>query len=240
MSPYLRNKKFYTNLWHIKKIKNCKFWNTWKKFEQIIPKENSKLLDIGCGIRPRIPIKGSYFLDISQTALKALEAQGGICHCGDAGEMPYYSNFFDFINASEVLEHIEEDQKVLREVYRVLKPKAHFSFSVPLNMKYWTKFDKKVNHVRRYNPSELYNKIIEHGYEIKSFYMNNPSTSKIYKNIATLFLSYMPKLALYLEEHISLPITEYMVKQKKTKWHTDNFVDKLENASGVIVLCKKI
>ncbi len=235
-----KNKKLYTNIWNIQKIKSHKFWSTWKEFKRIIPRHKPNLLDIGCGIRPRIPIRGSYFVDLSKSALTTLKKYGGNCYCGDAKNLPYQSDFFDFINASEVLEHIEEDESVIREIKRVLKPDGYFSFSVPMNMRYWSKFDDKVNHIRRYSAKELYDKIYMNGLKIQKYCMNEPTKSKVYKNIASIVLDRFPKVAVFIEEHITLPVSERIQKIKDRKWLSDNFIENLTDASGVIIICQKI
>ncbi|MFC1780483.1 class I SAM-dependent methyltransferase [Patescibacteria group bacterium] len=234
MNGVRKNKKLYTKIWKTKKLKSHKFWVTWNKFKELIPRKSPKLLDIGCGVRPRFPVKNSYFLDLSKSALDTLEQNGGICHCGDATTLPYKSNFFDFVNASELLEHIEEDEKVFSEVNRVLKSNAYFSFSVPLHMKHWTKFDDLVHHVRRYEARELQEKIGDSGFKIKHFYLNGPATSRFYKNICALMLSTFPNLSFFIEEHILMPITEKLQRSSRREWHTQGFVKKLENTGGVI------
>jgi ubiquinone/menaquinone biosynthesis C-methylase UbiE len=240
MNGVEKNKKLYTKIWKTKKLKSHKFWVTWDKFKELIPKSNPKLLDIGCGVRPRLPVKNSYFLDLSESALKVLEEYGGICHCGDAAALPYKSNFFDFVNASELLEHIEKDEKVFSEVNRVLKPKAYFSFSVPLHMRHWTKFDDLVQHVRRYEADELQRKMNDSGFKMKCFYLNGPTTSRFYKNVCALMLSTFPNLSFFIEEHILMPITEKLQRSSRRKWHTESFKSKLDNTGGVIVICQKV
>lgn len=235
----LKNRKLYDNLWRTNKLKSHAFWASWSKYKKLIPKKDPKLLDIGCGIRPRVPVKGSYFLDLSKSALEILEAHGGICTCGDATSLPYESDFFDLVNASELLEHIQEDEQAISEVARVLKKRGYFTLSVPLQMKYWTRFDEKVNHARRYEPKELYDKVGKGGFSVKSFYINNPSKSPLFKNFAALVLSTMPHLGLFVEEHITLPIAERVQRARKQIWHKDGFLEKLKDASGVIVICQK-
>ncbi len=44
----------------------------------------------------------------------------------DAKKLPFKSNSFDKVIASEVLEHIDNDMEVVKEVKRVLKPKGIF------------------------------------------------------------------------------------------------------------------
>jgi len=236
----LKNKKLYSRLWRTNKLKSHTFWASWKKYKELIPKKNPKLLDIGCGIRPRVPVKGSYFLDLSKSALKIIEEHGGICTCGDVTSLPYEDQFFDLVNASELLEHIDEDERAISEIARVLKEEGYFSFSVPLQMKYWTRFDEKVNHVRRYEGEELYDKVKGNGFEVKSFFINNPSKSPLYKNFAALILSIFPHLGLFVEEHITLPISERIQHTRKQEWHEDGFVERLKDASGVIVICQKV
>ena len=52
----------------------------------------------------------------------------------DITEMPeFQDNTFDFIFCSHVLEYIREDEKSLRELYRVLKPGGKAIISVPIN-----------------------------------------------------------------------------------------------------------
>ncbi|MDD3648418.1 MAG: class I SAM-dependent methyltransferase [Candidatus Dojkabacteria bacterium] len=233
------NEKLYNELWKIKKVRSHTFWITWDKFKDLIPVKNPKLLDIGCGIRPRIPIKGSYFLDLSKPALKTLAYYGGICRHGDATDLPYDDNFFDLVNAAEVFEHIENDHKAAQEVFRVLKPGGIFCISVPMSMKYWTKFDTKVNHVRRYEANELYDLIIREGFVIKWYLINNPAKSPLYKNFASKFLSTFPDISVKIEEKALLPFTKLIEKIRKPQWQTENFVFNLEDASGVIVICQK-
>lgn len=50
---------------------------------------------------------------------------------GDAEHLPFDDETFDFLNLSEVIEHVESPEKVLLEVKRVLKPGGHAYVSVP-------------------------------------------------------------------------------------------------------------
>jgi SAM-dependent methyltransferase len=240
MSQTTKNKLLYTFLWGVKKPKSHTFWYSWKKISEIIPKKDPKLLDMGCGIRPRVPIKGSYFLDLSKPALDIIEKYGGKCTVGDARKLPFKSNFFDFVNATELIEHIKEDDKVFSEVRRVLKKGAYFSFSVPLGMKYWSSFDAFVHHVRRYEPRDLYNKVHDNGLKLRWFLLNNPSKSKLYKGLKTFLITHIPHFALFLEEHVALHIGEKIQHIRKPKWHADDFIKRTKNSGGVIMICQKV
>jgi len=50
---------------------------------------------------------------------------------GDALRLPFADNTFDRIIASEVLEHVSDDQRALHEVFRVLKPGGTLAATVP-------------------------------------------------------------------------------------------------------------
>lgn len=62
-------------------------------------------------------------------------------------------NAYDYLLAFEVLEHIEEDQKVLKEWLEYLKPGGVAIFSVPAHQRKYGRSDEIVGHVRRYEKS---------------------------------------------------------------------------------------
>jgi SAM-dependent methyltransferase len=233
------NEELYKDLWKTKKLKSHTFWVTWQKFKEIIPAKKAMLLDIGCGMRPRIPVKGSHFLDISESGLAVLRAHGGICTLGDATDMPYKSGTFDLVNAAELLEHIKSDEKVFADVYRILKPGGYFAYSVPMGMKYWSSFDDTVHHVRRYEGEELEKKMRKAGFVLRWFYINSPSNFKLYRSFAAWMLKTFPHFSVWLEENIMLPVGEFLQRNNSKSWHTDGFVEKLRGTSGVIVICQK-
>ena len=96
-------------------------------------------------------------------------------HNANLYHLPYADNTFDAVIFSEILEHIEDDVRGLREVYRVLKPGGVVAMTVPhANYPFWwdpinktleTLFGTHIqhgpfagiwaNHVRLYTQSEL-------------------------------------------------------------------------------------
>lgn len=50
---------------------------------------------------------------------------------GVAEKLPFEDNSFDFVNMSEVIEHVEDPEIALQEVYRVLRPLGQAYLSVP-------------------------------------------------------------------------------------------------------------
>lgn len=83
----------------------------------------------------------------------------------DATNMQFVSEF-DIICTFDVLEHIEEDEKAIYNIYKALKGKGLFFITVPQYPFLWAEIDELSNHKRRYVKSELYEKLRKPGFEI--------------------------------------------------------------------------
>ena len=49
----------------------------------------------------------------------------------DLQEVPYQANYFDFVLANHVLEHVQDHLQSLREIFRVLRPDGHAILQTP-------------------------------------------------------------------------------------------------------------
>ena len=83
----------------------------------------------------------------------------------DALCIPYESEL-DGIGAFDVLEHIEEDEIVLQQIFKALKPGGIVLVTVPQHRWLWSAVDQYACHVRRYAANELYAKVCLAGFEI--------------------------------------------------------------------------
>ena len=83
----------------------------------------------------------------------------------DARHIPYQSHW-DAIGAFDVLEHIAEDELVLREIAKALKPGGVVFITVPQHRWLWSVVDEYACHVRRYEAKELHQKVRAAGLEI--------------------------------------------------------------------------
>lgn len=83
----------------------------------------------------------------------------------DARNIPFEEEF-DVIGAFDVLEHIEEDEQVLKQVYAALKPEGFMLLTVPQHTWLWSSIDERAHHVRRYTASDLHSKIKTAGFQI--------------------------------------------------------------------------
>ena len=53
----------------------------------------------------------------------------------DITDIKFKNNYFDFIICNHVLEYIVDDRKVMRELFRVLKPEGFAILQVPISKK---------------------------------------------------------------------------------------------------------
>lgn len=83
----------------------------------------------------------------------------------DAREIPYRDEF-DVIGAFDVIEHIEEDERVLSQMHAALKPGGHILLTVPQHSWLWSDADEYACHVRRYNAAELHRKVEAAGFKL--------------------------------------------------------------------------
>jgi SAM-dependent methyltransferase len=84
----------------------------------------------------------------------------------DARRIPFVDEF-DVIGAFDVLEHITEDERVLREIYKALKPEGGIILTVPQHQFLWSPTDELACHVRRYEALEVKEKLISAGFSVK-------------------------------------------------------------------------
>ncbi len=98
-----------------------------------LPHMSGRLLDVGCGEMPYqelvLPHIDEYVgLDLEDYPLyQEIEPDA----TWDGATMPFESASFDCALCTEVLEHCEDPDHVLKEVHRVLKPGGFFVLTVP-------------------------------------------------------------------------------------------------------------
>ena len=148
------NRTFYEALWSRARLNRPNGFNTWPLVSALLPLSPSRL-ELGPGLRPRLPIAGTHFIDMSPSATECLNAQGGIAVTGELGALPFDDQTFDLVCAFDVIEHVENNRPVFGEVSRVLKDDGVLIVSVPLHVNLWTEFDDWVGHARRYAPADL-------------------------------------------------------------------------------------
>lgn len=95
----------------------------------------------------------------------AFERMGGEYLQMDARNIPFVAEF-DAIGAFDLLEHIEEDEAVLRQIHESLKPGGLLLLTVPQHRWLWSPVDEYACHIRRYTVRELHDKVRHAGFTI--------------------------------------------------------------------------
>ena len=149
----------------------------------------TSFMEIGCGtgfvlqgIARRFPafrLVGSEIFAEGLT-FAAERIPGGEFLQMDAREIPFLEEF-DAIGAFDVIEHIEEDETVLKQIQCALKPGGLLLLTVPQHRWLWSVVDDHALHVRRYEARELHAKVMRAGFRVVR------STSFIVSLLAPMF-----------------------------------------------------
>lgn len=84
----------------------------------------------------------------------------------DARQSPF-SIDFDLIGIFDVLEHIPEDEAVLRDLHGLIRPDGALLVTVPAHMSLWSYTDELSHHCRRYELAEITEKTKHAGFEVQ-------------------------------------------------------------------------
>ncbi|MDU0370684.1 class I SAM-dependent methyltransferase [Hymenobacter endophyticus] len=132
------------------------------QLQQMNLPKTAAILEIGCSGGPlqqqlrAIGFHNLTGIDISEAAI-ALAHQRRIPNVSvmDGARLEFADNSFDVVVASDVLEHIEDEQRALREWRRVLKPGGQLLVYVPAFPQLWSQHDVVNRHFRRYTAASL-------------------------------------------------------------------------------------
>lgn len=129
-----------------------------------------RMVEVGCGISPMLPVgRPAIQTDVSWRALRNLKsfrdpAEKGLLVACEATKLCFGSNSMEGVICSEVLEHIERDDRVLEEIQRILVPGGEFLLTCPARPELFGFDDEFVGHWRRYDVRELLGRLEEKGF----------------------------------------------------------------------------
>ncbi len=200
------NQRFYDRLWRDVRLRLPPQFNTWALLAPLA-RGAARRLEIGAGMRPRIPLPGTHFVDVSRPALQALRAAGSLPAAAEIGALPYRDAAFDLVCAFDIVEHVRDDRRALAEIARVSRPGAPVVLSVPLYMRAWTSFDDLVGHRRRYEPDALAALLTAHGLvlERSAAYGMQPRSTVLLR-LGMWWLEHHRAHAMRIYERIIMPL----------------------------------
>lgn len=141
--------------------------------DRFFPKAES-FFEIGCGtgfvlaaIKNSRPELNLCATDVFITALKFASRQATSTELFqmDVEKIPFAEEF-DVIGAFDVLEHVEDDELVLKQISQAVKPGGGILITVPQHPFLWSQRDDMIKHKRRYRATELRNKVEASGFEV--------------------------------------------------------------------------
>lgn len=202
--------------WHVSK-RNAVL-NLIKQYVKI---SQPRILDVGCGSGMNLSALSRYGdvfgVDSSPEAIKFCKKRNlKNVKLGYIEKTGFPANSFDLITALDVIEHTKDDQKSLKELYRILKPGGYLIVTLPAYQFLWSQWDVVLQHYRRYNVNLLTKLLKDNKFEI-------------------LKLSYMYSFAL-------LPVI--VVRFVKSRFYEDNYPSDFsvtpESSNGLLKLISKI
>jgi SAM-dependent methyltransferase len=139
---------------------------------RVLSQEDVELiLEVGSGLSPIVTDQDHIiYSELSYRALATLKRlNGGQGHyvVADGTKLPFKENGVSHVICSEVLEHVEDDQKAIQELARVMKQDGLACITVPHRMFYFAADDRFVRHFRRYETEEMQTKLDNAGLDLK-------------------------------------------------------------------------
>lgn len=138
-----------------------------------------KILDFGCGDG-----NNKYNIYSADNSVCGIDIdQENVDHCAskfpdhqfilvDGDIIPYWDNTFDAIQSLDVLEHVDDIDRILDECSRILRIGGKFHIEVP----YWASEDilislkpdywSQIHHVRMFRPDEMDAIMSKHGFHL--------------------------------------------------------------------------
>jgi SAM-dependent methyltransferase len=126
------------------------------------PGKGGRVVDVGCGTGANIAALGASYrclgIDESQEGIAlARKRFPGIDYLctSDATEVARAVETADCVLLMDVLEHVEDDFRLLSSLLAPLRPGAHLVLTVPAERDLWSGHDEVAGHFRRYDPARL-------------------------------------------------------------------------------------
>jgi len=107
-------------------------------------------------------------IEVDPRPVAMAQARGYDVRQGDATRsIPFPDASFDLVTALDVIEHVDEDEAILREAYRVLRPGGIFAVTTPAFQWLWSYNDVLNGHKHRYTPRELRQRAKRAGFRVR-------------------------------------------------------------------------
>lgn len=229
------NLAFYNPLWEKSRLVPADRFNTWPLVQSLLAQPQARL-EVGPGLRPRLPLQGTYFLEASRPAVDKLRQHGARAELGLISSIPFDDEAFNLVAALDIVEHVDDDDAALAELSRVAAPAATAILSAPLHPSLWSKFDDLVGHRRRYEPAELTAKLARHGWSVEgtAVYGMQPRSSLLL-GFAVWGLTHRRESAIWWYDRVALGL----VARFQPKLVVVPGMMDVTNVDEILLVCRK-
>lgn len=229
------NRRFYNALWADARLIEPERFNTWPLVSSLLAPAQRRL-EVAPGLRPRLPIAGTQFIDISPPALAKLRERGGSGVIGPITALPFPDSAFNLLCALDIIEHVDDDEAALAELARVAAPGAALILSTPLHPDWWTPFDDFVGHRRRYQPEQLLEQLARHGFTVEqsAVFGMKPRSSRLV-DVGMWFLEHRRERAMWWYNRVFMPLG---VRFQKPLTLSPGLID-TRDAAEALLLCRR-
>ena len=113
-------------------------------------------------------------VDANDDAIKFAAEKGlGVVERGSIHSVPVADGTQHLVLATDVIEHVDDDARALREVTRILAPDGFLLLTVPTFQSLWGLQDERAHHKRRYRLAPLLDLLEANGITpLRSYYFN--------------------------------------------------------------------
>jgi SAM-dependent methyltransferase len=129
-----------------------------------------RLLDVGCGTGGILTHLGSFEtpvgIDPAPEAIECCRRRNLTAAVASGTHLPFQTGVFSLALALDVIEHLENDLGLLREMWRVLAPGGVAILTVPALPQLWSSHDEVNRHHRRYMRSTLERRVRAAGLKV--------------------------------------------------------------------------
>lgn len=165
------------NTYTLKLLKEADAYNRWI-FQRISPWLGNKILEVGCGIgniTEMLISRGKIFVsDINRKYLQIVEDrfrnnpnfQKAILWDISKEPPEELYNAIDTILCCNVLEHVKDDDSVLKNFYQLLSSGGRLIILVPAMKILYNSLDQELGHLRRYSKKEIIMKLKSNSFKI--------------------------------------------------------------------------
>jgi SAM-dependent methyltransferase len=147
-------------------------WSLLNVLDTNVSRRDGDVLDIGCGAGNMIHHLSRYGrvkgIEVDARPVAMAQARGYDVRLGDATRgIPFPDASFDLVTALDVIEHVDEDEAILREAHRVLSQSGTLAITTPAFQWLWSYNDVLNGHKHRYTPRELRERVERAGFRIR-------------------------------------------------------------------------